>query len=99
MLLVGAKLYSVKTDVFNVFESPNYMQMLKEYICGPSNSNKPHMKDIGISCLYFLFKQKEHCMVKYLIEDPSNHDLLLQFLKASKDTTTEHRKSFLVALE
>ena len=38
-------------------------------------------------------------MIKYLIEDPSNHDLLISFLKVSKDTNTEHRKSFLVTLE
>lgn len=38
-------------------------------------------------------------MIKYLIQNPVNHAILLQFLKSSKDTTTEHRRTFLVALE
>jgi len=74
MLLVGAKLYSegVNTDsnelLFNPFENENYMNMLKYYVCAPIDMDKPHLKDIGLNCMYFLFSQRSHCLIRYLIE-------------------------------
>ena len=73
MLLVGAKLYSIDIDLFNPFLSQNYMLMFKAYLCGPENSEKPHLKDIALSCLYFMLVQKENCLIKHLIENPENH--------------------------
>jgi len=84
MLLVGAKLYSVDPALFNPFENQNYMGMLRSYVCGSHNTDKPHLQDIGLSCLYFLFVQKELCLVKYFIEDAANHDLLNAFLRVAK---------------
>ena len=61
MLLVGAKLYSegVNTEsnelLFNPFENKNYMGMLRGYLCSPIDMDKPHLKDIGLSCMYYLF--------------------------------------------
>ena len=55
MLLVGAKLYSVDPALFNPFDNKNYMSMLRQYICGSHNTDKPHLLDVGLSCLYFLF--------------------------------------------
>ena len=63
MLLVGAKMYSISPEIFNPFESQNFMMMLKSYLCGAFNVDKPHLKDIAISCLYYLFIQKRHCLV------------------------------------
>lgn len=40
MLVVGAKIYSVDTEVFNVFENKNYMKMLRQYMYGP-DTGKP----------------------------------------------------------
>lgn len=98
MLVVGAKLYSVDTEVFNVFENKNYMTMLRQYMYGP-DVGMSNCQDIGLSCLYFLFKQKEHSLVKYLIEDSKNHDLLNAYLRTSQSANNDHRKSFLAALE
>ena len=84
MLLVVAKIYSEDPTVFNPFENQNYMIMLKSYLCGPFDVDKPHLKDIGLSSLYFLFKQKRHCVVKELVERPDNHDILNAFLRVAK---------------
>jgi len=48
MLIVGAKLYSIDPQLFNPFENKNFMGMLKAYLCGAVNMDKPHMKDIGL---------------------------------------------------
>lgn len=53
MLLVGAKLYSTDPSTFNPFENANYMYMFKAYLCS-NDPEKPHLKDIGLSCLYFM---------------------------------------------
>ena len=55
MLLVGAKLYELDVSLFNPFENSNYMEMFKTYLLGPIDMDKPHKKDIALSCLYFLF--------------------------------------------
>lgn len=98
MLLVGSKLYQMDNNLFNPFENVNFMKMFKSYLLGPINMDKPHHKDIALSCLYFLFSQKEHCLVKHLIQNPENHDIINAFLRISKSTNEEHRKSFLIAL-
>ena len=67
MLLVGAKIYSEDPKSFDVFENTNYMLMLRGYLTGPFDVDKPHLKDIGLSSLYFLLKQKKHCLIKDLI--------------------------------
>lgn len=59
MLLVGAKLYQIDPLLFNPFENLNFMSMFKSYLLGPVNIEKPHHKDIALSCLCFLFSQKE----------------------------------------
>lgn len=59
MLLVGAKIYSEDPKVFNVFDNNNYMAMLRGYLCGAFDVDKPHLKDIGLSSLYFLLIQKK----------------------------------------
>jgi hypothetical protein len=74
------------------------MAMFKSYLLGPVNSDKPHHKDVALSCLFFLFSQKESCLVKYLIQQPENHEIISAFLRITKSTNEEHRKSFLVAL-
>lgn len=55
MILVGAKLYSIDIELFNPFESENYMAMYKSYLCGPIDMNYPNRKDIALSSMYFLF--------------------------------------------
>jgi hypothetical protein len=98
MLLVGAKLYQIDPLLFNPFTNANYMSMFRSYLLGPVNLDKPHHKDVALSCLYFLFSQKEHSLVKHLIEKQENHEIITAFLRISKSTNEEHRKSFLVAL-
>ena len=102
MLLVGAKLYSEGSTtetselLFNPFENKNYMQMLRAYLC--EDLGKPHLKDIGLSCLYHLFIRKDHCLVKYFVEREENHALINAFLRVAKTTNEEQRKCFLVAM-
>ena len=67
MLMVGAKIYSVNPSLFNPFENPNYMEMLRGYLTQSVDQDKLHLKDIGIQCLYFIFKQKQHCLKKYML--------------------------------
>jgi hypothetical protein len=67
MLIVGAKLYSIDPNLFNLFENENYIKTYLAYLCGPISMDKPHLKDIALDCLYFIFSQKEHCLVKYLV--------------------------------
>lgn len=74
------------------------MEMFKSYLLGPIDMDKPHHKDIALSCLYFLFSRKEHCLIKHLIQSPENHEIIGAFLRISKSNNEEHRKSFLVAL-
>lgn len=66
MLLVGAKLYSIDITLFNPFESPNFMEMFKQYLMNDS-AEKPHHKDVALSCLYFMLLQKNHCLIQHLI--------------------------------
>lgn len=98
MLLVGAKIYSEDPTAFNLFENQNYILMLRSYLTGPFDVDKPHLKDIGLSSLFFLFKQKKHCLVRHLIERPDNHDILNAFLRVAKTTNQDNRQSFLVAM-
>lgn len=58
----------------------------------------PHHKDVALSCLYLFLVQKNHCLIKHLIQDPSNHDIINSFLRVAKTTNTDHRKSFLIAM-
>ena len=98
MLLVGSKLYQIEPSLFNPFLNQNFMSMFKSYLLGPVDADKPHHKDIALSCLYFIFSQKESCLIKHLIQQPENHEIITAFLRIPKSTNEEHRKSFLVAL-
>jgi len=98
MLLVGAKMYSQDPTVFNPFENQNYMLMLRSHLCGPFDVDRPHLKDVGLSVLFFLFVQKKDSLVKYLIERPEHHEILNNFLRVAKSTNQDHRHSFLVAM-
>ena len=98
MLLVGAKLYSMGPHLFNPLENKNFMMTLRSYVCAPLDQDKPHLKDIGLSALYFIFKQREHCLIPYLIGKPENHDLINSLLRVAKTTNAEHKKSFLIAM-
>ena len=64
MLLVGAKLYEM--DQFEAFKNPNYMEMLRFFVCAPIDQDKPHLKEIGLSALFYLFSRKS--LVKEFIE-------------------------------
>lgn len=98
MLLVGAKLYSMDTELFNVFENENYTSMLKSYLCNPIDQSKPHVKDIGIQCLFFIFKQKNHCLLKYLLQNKENHCIVETLLHVSRISNNEYHQSYLQAL-
>mmetsp|Transcript_31667 Transcript_31667/g.48442 ORF Transcript_31667/g.48442 Transcript_31667/m.48442 type:complete len:176 (+) Transcript_31667:786-1313(+) len=98
MLLVGAKLYSLDPKLFNPFENKNYMKMFRSYMCGPLDVNKPHLKDIAMSCLHFFFTRRDECLVPYFIEQEENHDVLNHFVRVAKTTNEDHRKSFMIAL-
>lgn len=95
MLLVGAKLFSMGR--FDAFESPNYMEMLRFFVCAPIDNDKPHLKDIGLNALIFLFMRRDK-FIPGFIETPENHDLINALLRVSKTTIQEHRKTFLIAL-
>ena len=56
MMLVGAKIYSEDPKTFDVFENSNFMSMLRGYLSGPFDVDKPHLKDIGLSSLFFILK-------------------------------------------
>lgn len=43
------------------------MPMLRSFIAGDFDGEKPQLKDIGLSCLYFIFKRKNECLKQYLI--------------------------------
>lgn len=98
MLMIGAKLFSVDPTLFNPFENVNYMNQLKSYLCGPVDMDKPHKKDVGLNCIYFLVMQKKHCLKEYLIQKPENHCLLEAVLHVAKTTSVDHRISFVKVL-
>jgi hypothetical protein len=62
------------------------------------SSDAPHHKDVALSCLYLMLVQKRHCLIKHLIQDTSNHDIINSFLRVGKTTNTDHRKSFMIAM-
>lgn len=95
MLLVGAKLFSM--DRFEALDSPNYMEMLRFFVCAPIDNDKPHLKDIGLNALIFLFMRREK-IIPGFIETVENHDLINALLRVSKTTIQEHRKTFLLAI-
>ena len=95
MLLVGAKLFSM--DRFEAFDSPNYMEMLRFFVCAPIDNDKPHLKDIGLNAMIFLFMRRDK-LIPGFIERVENHDLINALLRVSKTTIQEHRKSFLLAI-
>lgn len=98
MLLVGAKLYSMDPALFNAPENKNFMITLRSYVSTALDSDKPHLKDVGMSALYFLLKQRDHCLIPHLIGNPQNHDLINSLLRVAKTTNVEHRKSFLMVM-
>ena len=56
MLLVGAKLFSM--GQFEALDSHNYMEMLRFFVCAPIDNDKPHLKDIGLNALIFIFNRE-----------------------------------------
>ena len=94
MLLVGAKLSSM--GHFDAFENKNYMEMLRFFVCAPIDQDKPHLKEIGLSALFYLFTKKS--LIPCFIERAENHDLINSLLRVAKTTIAEHRKTFLIVL-
>ena len=83
MLLVGAKLFSM--GQFEALDSHNYMEMLRFFVCAPIDNDKPHLKDIGLNALIFIFMRKDK-FIKGFIETVENHDLINALLRVSKTT-------------
>jgi len=74
------------------------MPMLRGFLAGDFDGEKPQLKDIGLSCLYFIFKRKDECLKQYLISNKKNLEMLADFLRIAKSNEHDLKKSFLVAI-
>ena len=74
------------------------MAMLRSFLAGDFDGEKPQLKDIGLSCLYFIFKRKDECLKQYLIPNKKNLEMLADFLRIAKSNEHDIKKSFLVTL-